>query len=54
LHSLGSGGATAAANNIISDRLFKRRGRWISENAKDGYIKYSFNERLKVSQSLGL
>ncbi len=28
LHSLRSGGATAAANNGIPDRLFKRHGRW--------------------------
>ncbi len=36
LHSLRSGGATAAANNGIPDRMFKRHGRWRSENAKDG------------------
>ena len=53
-HSLRSGGATSAANNGIKDRLFKRHGRWKSENAKDGYIKDSLNERLVVSQSLGL
>ena len=28
LHSLRSGGATAAANNGVPDRLFKRHGRW--------------------------
>jgi hypothetical protein len=30
LHSLRSGGATAAANYGIKDRLFKRHGRWRS------------------------
>ena len=37
-HSLRSGGATAAANAGVSDRLFKRHGRWASESAKDGYV----------------
>ena len=36
LHSLRSGGATAAANAGVADRLFKRHGRWRSETAKDG------------------
>lgn len=27
-HFLRAGGATAAANNGVSDRLFKRHGRW--------------------------
>ncbi|XP_053383460.1 uncharacterized protein LOC128549820 [Mercenaria mercenaria] len=53
LHSLRSGGATSAANRGI-DRLFKRHGRWRSESAKDGYVKDSVDERLKVSLSLGL
>ena len=39
LHSLRAGGATAAANARVPDRLFKRHGRWKSENAKDGYVK---------------
>ena len=39
LHSARSGGATAAANRGVPDRLFKRHGRWISESAKDGYVK---------------
>ena len=38
LHSLRAGGASAAANAHVSDRLFKRHGRWKSEKAKDGYI----------------
>lgn len=42
LHSLRPGGATAAAKNGIGDRLFKRHGRWVSENAKDEYVENSF------------
>ena len=33
-HSFRSGGASAAANGGISDRMFKRHGRWRSENAR--------------------
>ena len=54
LHSLRSGGASAAANAGIPDRWFKRHGRWRSESAKDGYIKDSLEERLQVSRNLGL
>ena len=54
LHSLRSGGASAAANNGINDRMFKRHGRWVSENAKDGYVKDNLSERLSVSLALGL
>ncbi|XP_046567698.1 uncharacterized protein LOC124276085 [Haliotis rubra] len=52
--SLRSGGATAAANNGIPDRMFKRHGRWRSEKAKDGYVKDKLENRIKVSLSLGL
>ena len=54
LHSLRSCGATAACNFCVPDRLFKRHGRWRSENAKDGYIKDSFNDLLFVSKNLGM
>ena len=54
LHSLRSGGATTAANSGVPDRLFKRHGRWKSENAKDGYVKDSIESRLQVSRKLGL
>ena len=53
LRSLRSGGASAAANAGVPDRMFKRHGRWRSENAKDGYVKDSLQERLSVSQKLG-
>ena len=51
--SLRSGGATAADNAGIPDRLFKRHGRWSSESAKDGYVKDSLSSRLSVTQALG-
>ena len=54
LHSLRTGGATAAANVGIADRLFKRHSRWQSENAKDGYVKDNFQSLLSVSKSLGI
>ena len=54
LHSLRSGGASAAANAGVPDRLFKRHGRWKSETAKDGYVKDSVKSRLSVSKSLNL
>lgn len=54
LHSLRSGGASAAANAGVPDRWFKRHGRWRSENAKDGYVKDKLDSRLEVSRNLGL
>ena len=54
LHSLRAGGATAATNAEIPDRLFKRHGRWRSENAKDGYVADSLESRLSVTKKLGL
>ena len=54
LHSLRAGGASAAANAGVPDRLFKKHGRWKSENAKDGYIEDSLDSRLSVSRQMGL
>ena len=54
LHSLRAGGASAAANAGVPDRLFKKHGRWRSENSKDGYIEDSLDSRLSVSRQLGL
>ena len=54
LHSLRAGGTTAAANAKVPDWMFKRHGRWKSENAKDGYVKDDVRSRLEVSKSLGL
>ena len=54
LHSLRAGGATAAANSGVPDRLFKRHGRWKSEGAKDGYVEDSMDHRLEVTKNIGL
>ena len=50
--SLGSGGASAAANAGIPDRLFQRHGRWKSVSAKDGYVDDKLSSRLSVSKVL--
>ena len=54
LHSMRVGRATQAANAGVPDRLVKRHGRWKSENAKDGYIEDSLEQRLTVTKQLGL
>ena len=54
LHSLRSGGATAASNNGVSERLISKHGRWKSGWSRDRYLKDSKKKRLSVSKSLGL
>lgn len=54
LHSFRSGGATSAANNGVSDRLFKKHGRWKSEGANDHYVKEDEGTRKYVSSKLGM
>ena len=51
LHSLRSGGASAAANAGVPDGLFKHHDQWRSENAKDGHVKDSLETRLSVSRA---
>lgn len=53
-HSLRAGGASAAANAGVADRLFQRHGRWKSTSAKDGYALDDINARTDVSKHLGL
>ena len=48
LHNLRSGGASAAANNGISDRVISKQGCQSSEKPRDGYIKDSVVKRLTV------
>ena len=52
-HSFWSGGASAAANSGVPDRVFQRHGRWKSASAKDVYVKDSTDVKLSVSRSLG-
>jgi integrase len=54
LHSLRSGGATAATAADINDRILKKHGRWKSDKAKDGYVKENLFEKLSVSKNLGI
>ena len=51
-HSMLSGGATAAAEAGVSDRLMQKHGRWACASSKDIYIKDDLNKRLKISQHL--
>ena len=53
-HSLRAGGASAAANAGVADRLFQRHGRWKSVSAKNGYVEDSLESRLLVSKNLGI
>ena len=54
LHSLRSGGDSAAANLGVNDRLFKKHGRWKSDKVKDSYIHEDIESKLSVSRNLGL
>lgn len=54
LHSFRSSGASVAANAGVPDRVFKKHGRWRSENAKDGYIRESDSLKRSVTLNLGV
>lgn len=54
LHSLRSGGVSAAAKNNVSDRLLRAHGRWASDRSKDGYIQDELYNKLLVSRNLDL
>ena len=54
LHGLRAGGASTCATNKVSDRMISKHGRWISEKARDGYIRPTLEEQLEVTKSLGL
>ena len=54
LHSLRSGGASAAANLGVNGRLFKKHGRWKSDKVKDSYVHEDIESKLSVSRNLGL
>ena len=53
-HSFRRGGATAAANNGVPDRLLKKHGRWASDGAKNRYVDEDLTSNLFVSSKLGL
>jgi integrase len=54
IHSFRSGGATVAANANVNERCLKKHGRWKSDSSKDRYIVDSADNRLQVSQALGI
>ena len=53
MHSLCSGGASAAAKAGVPGRLFQQHRRWKSELAKDNYVEDSEENRLSVSRRIG-
>lgn len=54
LHSLRAGGASAASEAGVSDRLIALHGGWKSESSRDGYIRDSKQTLLSVSRALDL
>ena len=47
------GGASAAAEFGVPDRLFRKHGRWLTESIKDNYVQEDLEARLTVSRMLG-
>ena len=54
LHSLRSGGASAAANLGETTDYFKKHGRWKPDKVKDSYVHEDIESKLSVSRNLGL
>ena len=54
LHSLRSGGASAAAENNVNERLISKHGRWASDRARNMYIRDSIKNRLDITKKLGI
>ena len=52
--SLRIGGASAAANNDLPDRVIKKHGRWKSEKAKDTYCREDIQHQLLVTLNIGI
>ena len=49
-----AGGASAAAENMVNERLISKHGRWASDRARNMYSEDSLNNRLSVSKNLGI
>jgi hypothetical protein len=47
------GGASAAAEFGVKDRLFQKHGRWVTERIKDKYVQEDLDARLEVSRAIG-
>ena len=54
LHSLRSGGASAASNAHVPPLLISRHGRWRSEKARNVYLQADTSSKLLASRSLGI
>ena len=54
LHSLKSGAASNQGCRTLDDKLLDRHAGWRNPASKNRYIKYSTNDLLQVSVSLGL
>ena len=54
LHSLRSGGASAACNSSVPSFLISKQGRWKTETARNAYMKISPSTSLLASKSLGI
>ena len=54
LHSLRLGGAMAASNFGVNDRLFQKHERWRSEKVKNGYVHENLRALLNISRNLGV
>ena len=53
LHSLRSGGATAAASNAsVCDRLIMKHGRGVTEKSKNLYIHENLASKLSVTKNM--
>ena len=54
LHSMRSGGATAAFNAHVSPFLISRHGRWKTEKARNSYLQPDASSTLLPSKNLGI
>ena len=54
IHSLRSGGASAAFNAQVPPILISKQGRWKSEKARDTYLKADTTTSLLASKSVGI
>ncbi len=52
LHSLRSGGVTAAAHQGVARDLLKKHGRWATDASLDRYIQDSLKAKLSVTEVL--
>ena len=52
IHSLHSGGASAAVALGVPDRLFQRHGSWRTEKAQNNYVKESLDLLLLATKSI--